>query len=112
MRRISLEDVKEGMVLAKEAESPNREILFPIGHFLKHEDLKILAGKDVLGLWVKDSEDLNAYEQLSEAQRKNVDNMLAAVFRFNKESRHPLIHYMYAHRKEELSRELKLRAKL
>lgn len=100
------------MILAKSAETTQRELLFNSGHLLKQEDLLILAKKEIAAVWVKDAEDLTIYEQLNDANRKNVDNMLHAIFRFNRESRHPLMHYMLNYRREELARELQLRNKL
>lgn len=112
MKRLPLDHIKEGMILAKSAESPNRELLFNAGHILSHEDLLHLAKKEVFAVWIKESEDLSTYEQLSDANRKNVDSMLQAIFRFNKDSRHPLMHFMLAYRREELARELQQRSKL
>lgn len=100
------------MILAKSAESANRELYFSPGHVLKAEDLLNLAKREIFAIWVKDSEDLTTYEQLTDANRKNVDNMLHAIFRFNRESRHPLMHYMLNYRKEELARELQQRNKI
>lgn len=110
MKRVSLEELKEGMILAKDAENAGGQVLLQAGQRVSADDLVAFAQKEVYAVWCKESDELTAFEKLGDAQRRSVENMLQALFKYNRESRHPLLHYMVAIRREELALEFSNRS--
>ncbi len=104
MKELSATALTEGMVLAKDI-SNDQGVIFAAG--TKLMDAQILHLKQSFAgfVWVKEEHELACFDRLNEQGRKSVDNMLQAIFRYNKDSRHPLVHYMLAIRREELAKE-------